>query len=268
MINELYSFIFTALDTNPGPSTSRETEQTIIESMELHGADWDKVSADVHLPTSECEAMFDNMTKKAKRSDSLYKKMISSTGGGPPPSPPNDPVLEKVKVLIGPGLEGMFTIYDSDAHFMKQQQELLPDAKKIDPVDAPTDFINELATPRPKLGKRIHTLKKRIDPALDATDAVAETASPRKPKKQNVSDSFLQLSKSKQELVDIQIQISQEQLSHQKSIQEMEIKQVRAKMEFEKEKQISEMNYLKEKWELELSLLRSKLNTNSHFSSK
>lgn len=52
-------------------------------------------------------------------------------GGGPPPQPPNDAVLEKVKTLIGPSLEGLFTSYGGDFEFMQQQQELLPAEKKI-----------------------------------------------------------------------------------------------------------------------------------------
>lgn len=81
-------------------------------------------------------------------------------GGGPPPSPPEDKLLEKVKCLIGPSLEGMYTIYDGDADFINQQQDMLPINKQIDPIDVP-EF--------PKLGKRISILKKKLDPSLEAS---------------------------------------------------------------------------------------------------
>lgn len=52
-------------------------------------------------------------------------KLYLFLGGGPPPQPScsgSDPIIDKVKTLIGPSLEGLFTIYDGDADFMKEQQ--------------------------------------------------------------------------------------------------------------------------------------------------
>ncbi|CAG9124708.1 unnamed protein product [Plutella xylostella] len=180
----------------------------------------------------------------------LDAMQLKEEGGGPPPSPPEDKLLEKVKCLIGPSLEGIYTIYDGDADFINQQQDMLPINKQIDPIDVP-EF--------PKLGKRISILKKNLDPSLEASGTDPEVStSTTKPKKKNVVESFVKLSEVKNELVEVQLKIAKNQLNHQNKIQELELERLKRKMEFEKLKQESEMEFLKQKWELELSTIKNK----------
>ena len=72
-------------------------------------------------------------------------------GGGPPPSCSSDSILTKVKTLIGPSLEGLFTMYDGDADFMKEQQSTISIDKQLQPIELEIEGIS----PQIEIGKVI-----------------------------------------------------------------------------------------------------------------
>ncbi|KAF9417932.1 hypothetical protein HW555_005077 [Spodoptera exigua] len=80
----------------------------LLNAVEEYGQDWDQVS-----------------------------QATEASRGGPPPqsSGNHDPIIEKVKTIIGPSLEGLFTIYDGDAEFMKEQQESASINTEMQPID-------------------------------------------------------------------------------------------------------------------------------------
>lgn len=59
---------------------SKVLKHSVVESVELHGQDWEMVSADVDLPPEECRTTFNILSKEAKQSEALYKKKIKGTG--------------------------------------------------------------------------------------------------------------------------------------------------------------------------------------------
>lgn len=62
-------------------------------------------------------------------------------GGGPPPGTGcSDHVVEKVKTLIGPALEGIYTIFDGDAEFMREQQASVSTDTQLQPIEYKGDL--------------------------------------------------------------------------------------------------------------------------------
>ncbi|XP_045496400.1 myb/SANT-like DNA-binding domain-containing protein 3 [Colias croceus] len=213
----------------------------LLNAVEEYGQDWNQVAQATEASSLDCKNTFEELVKDAKREEALHKKEINRTGGGPPPesSGSRDPVIEKVKTIIGPSLEGLYTIYDGDAEFMKEQQESASINTEMQPID-----MIVVDSPQVENGnddkKRLNIMKRKVDPSLESL---------RKGKKQNVSHSFKELAEDKKDLVKAQKELAELQIEHQKIL----IKLAQEKLQFEEKKNKMELEYLKEKYALELN---------------
>lgn len=52
----------------------------LLNAVEEYGQDWDKVAQTVDISNTECEEMFTQLSKKAKKEDAFHKKEINRTG--------------------------------------------------------------------------------------------------------------------------------------------------------------------------------------------
>ncbi|XP_063619022.1 uncharacterized protein LOC134791816 [Cydia splendana] len=78
--------------------------------------DWGEEAINTGALEETCKEMFAALNKEANTSNT-----IMDTGGGPPPNVDKDPVLEKVKALTGPVMNGVHTIYDGDSSLTASQ---------------------------------------------------------------------------------------------------------------------------------------------------
>lgn len=53
---------------------SKVLHASVVQTVELHGQDWETVSADVNLPPEECQTTFNILSKEAKQSSSKIKQ--------------------------------------------------------------------------------------------------------------------------------------------------------------------------------------------------
>lgn len=72
--------------------------------------------------------------------------------GGGPPEPYDDPMI-RIKKIIEPQIDGLFTLYDGDSELMKLYQETLPENERRCAIES--DFIE-------KNGKNILILNLKI----------------------------------------------------------------------------------------------------------
>ncbi|XP_063533545.1 uncharacterized protein LOC134743851 [Cydia strobilella] len=83
--------------------------------------DWGEVSLNTGALEETCKEMFAALNEEADTSDMISKTAIMDTGGGPPLNADKDPVLEKVKALTGPVMDGIHTIYNGDNSLIASQ---------------------------------------------------------------------------------------------------------------------------------------------------
>ncbi|KAJ8705070.1 hypothetical protein PYW08_012390 [Mythimna loreyi] len=253
---------------------NEDVHELILDAVQIN-LNWDLVSQSTNIPSHECKIIFNNLAKNAKKEEMNYQKEVNrtecSTGGGPPPQSPNDAVHEKVKTLIGPSLEGLHTTYCGDYELMKQQQELLPEDKKInlleqapspeqkiqdtcnDPLSmlSPTCSNENIRANKNINPKRLNLLKSKLDPSL--------RPSLENKTKKTESSSFVELAEDKKELVKSKKQLADNQLILQQQLYEINninIEIANENLEFTRKKNEMELKFLKEKYELELAKIK------------
>ncbi|XP_022837165.1 uncharacterized protein LOC111364490 [Spodoptera litura] len=137
-----------------------------------------------------CEKSFEVVTKDMQIIENQHKTHLMGTGSGPY-QPPKSDDPEEFKKLIEPHIDGMFTIYDSDAELMGQLQQSLPGQERIQPVE--NKFVEYLQNNyRPK-------------------------------SKTSITDSIQKVSKAKLELVNMQKLLIEKELLHKQKLQELEL---------------------------------------------
>ncbi|XP_026724801.1 uncharacterized protein LOC113491828 [Trichoplusia ni] len=110
----------------------------LVHSVEEFGTSsdgWEKISHNMGVSTETCQEVLANLKKEADRKDAILKKNVMGTGGGPAPNYDPDPLLGKVKVLVGPAIDGLYTIYDGDSCLMASQ----PAAEPVEAINMQTD---------------------------------------------------------------------------------------------------------------------------------
>ncbi|XP_063361800.1 uncharacterized protein LOC134650797 [Cydia amplana] len=83
--------------------------------------DWGEDAINTGALEETCKEMFAALNKEADTSNTILKTTIMDTGGVTPPNVDKDPVLEKVKALTGPVMNGVHTIYDGDSSLIASQ---------------------------------------------------------------------------------------------------------------------------------------------------
>ncbi|CAH1640750.1 unnamed protein product [Spodoptera littoralis] len=225
----------------------------LIQSIEDNGKDWNAVASTSQSTTWNdpelCEKGFEELTKEMQRNENNHKRHLMGTGGGPC-QPPKSDDLEELKKLIEPQIDGMFTIYESDAELMAQFQQSLPDKERKQPIEKKivaclqnnqeVEIVteeNNLVTPVKALSRN-GIIRKKKDPALCPTD------NHRPKSKMSFTDSIQKVSEAKLELVNMQKLVIQTELLHKQKLQELEL-----------EDKIKENKYKKLIREKELELL-------------
>ncbi|CAG4969767.1 unnamed protein product [Colias eurytheme] len=84
----------------------------LVSAIEENGKNWEEVAVTVKQPIEVCQK-----------------------GGGPPNPAYKDDPLNSIKKLIEPQIDGLFTIYDSDALLMSQYQLSLAEEERIKPIE-------------------------------------------------------------------------------------------------------------------------------------
>lgn len=74
-----------------------------------------------------------------------------STGGGPSTRPKEDPILDKVCSMVGPTMDGLYTIYDGDSELMISQ-----DKTPIERIDTASEEDTLFTNNRKNLKKKMN----------------------------------------------------------------------------------------------------------------
>ncbi|XP_045506258.1 uncharacterized protein LOC123702526 [Colias croceus] len=190
----------------------------LVSAIEENGKNWEEVAVTVKQPIEVCQKGFDELVKECKKEDNKAKKAILGTGGGPPNPAYKDDPLNSIKKLIEPQIDGLFTIYDSDALLMSQYQLSLAEEERIKPIEENIiEFTSDIApesfettpdkpTSCTPVQSRVQILRKKKEAALSSHRGNKS--------KTSVKDSFQQLSEAKLELVELQKKCLEIELKH------------------------------------------------------
>lgn len=226
--------------------------ETLVQNLVEYGTSasgWKKVASNTGATEIMCKSLFKTIKKEADVEEKKKKRDIMRTGGGPPPeNDNNDPVLQKIQMLVGPAIDGMYTIYDGDSGIMASQNSQPIESTNFDTgcsmvsqnAEEPTETVHKekdaglqdethheqfFFNDRANLKKKPHhllTRKRKLEEQL--------------PLKQTVSEKFKTLASEKMELVAMQKELLKMQLEeerekniHNKLLRDMEIEELKKK---------------------------------------
>ncbi|XP_017463087.1 PREDICTED: uncharacterized protein LOC108356494 [Rhagoletis zephyria] len=174
------------------------------------------------------------------------------SGGGPMAKCVDNPLFNKVRGLVGPAIDGCYTIYDGDSSLIKAQEGIIP-------IEADLNFEDELPIQEPKQKEEKEeyftsdraNLKKNPHPLLARKRKLQTTA------KETVASKFKLLAEEKmalvsaqKELIDIELKDKEEILEHNRLLRKMEIEEAKKRYEYD-EQERREHNRILRQMEIE-----------------